>query len=379
MSGVQGEGDFPVQGGDSTPAPPPPEQFTFTVTSAQDTFPPFINTHGYQATPDTVAPYDLIVDYGAVASVSATNLEVVAFYYDVNGHGFTFTIRGIPSGNAEFDGSTYTWINIAGIGAIGLDPADATVSVVDGFTYVTWAIPLGYDIPISANYDITIYLTPGPVDPSYSDVQALLYFEGADGGSTFTDEKGHTFAVNAGSPVTSTTAPPFGTSSGHFPAGNNSIQASAFTTDFAFTTIYTLEFWIKLPSLVGTGAVLCWYQNGAPSERYIYFTGGKLVFNNSWNGAGALTMNNAPTADTWQHVAVCSDNIRTRIFLDGVLDTNSANHPNAQAAARKLQFGANASTGGNALNMYLSNFRFTPNVARYTAAFQKPIAPFPNI
>src|SRR5262245_27407772 len=78
-------------------------------------------------------------------------------------------------------------------------------------------------------------------DNLFSLVEVLLHMDGASGGTTFTDVKGHTFTSSGSSPTTNTTTKKFGTAS---LAGNSGggLQASGIITPG--TGNRTIEFWV---------------------------------------------------------------------------------------------------------------------------------------
>ncbi len=83
------------------------------------------------------------------------------------------------------------------------------------------------------------------------------------------------------------------------------------------------------------------------------------------------------TASTWHHIALVRSGGRYELFVDGgsqgTYDTATAVSATEHYIGRKF-----SGTNFYSLNAHLDDFRFTPGVARYTAAFTPPTASFPT-
>jgi hypothetical protein len=139
---------------------------------------------------------------------------------------------------------------------------------------------------------------------------------------------------------------------------------------------FTVEFWlyptsssvvfrsiIDTRSSVGTNTGVAVGQNGLVLE--VFGDGQKVV-----SAAGALTI------DTWQHVALVRQSGTCQIYVDGTASGSSATYSdNLSGSSAKI--GALVSNA-NPYVGYIDDLRITKGVARYTAAFTPPTAPFPD-
>lgn len=221
----------------------------------------------------------------------------------------------------------------------------------------------------------TFMTASAPHDPFWSNVVALLHFDGPDGSTTFTDETEKVWA-RAGSVEIDTSHPKFGAGAGLFSGGYLHCTGGA---DFSFgTDAFTLEFFLR-----GT-------QLGAPTPAPTYFDnrfgayGSDLVLYTP-NGANYMVFfaagaNRIITASIsngeFHHIALCRGSGVTRLFVNGVqsgadyVDTNNY-------TSSSFRLGANLA-GGSGLAGHLDEFRITKGVARYINDFTPLSAPFPT-
>jgi hypothetical protein len=208
-------------------------------------------------------------------------------------------------------------------------------------------------------------------DPDYAKVALLLHMDGANGSTTFTDSSAAPKAVTAApSTAITTESPRFGTGAASIGGASGYIQAQgqSFGTDD-----FTVEFLAYISA--GYATLLDNRVVTPSSDLVIYDTNGANNFALYAAGANRLI---APSvaSNSWVHFAVCRASGITRFFLNGVQnggtysDTNNYNHTT-------LRFGNNF-VGNAGLNGKLDEVRVTPGIARYTANFTPPTAPFPD-
>jgi hypothetical protein len=217
-----------------------------------------------------------------------------------------------------------------------------------------------------------LYLTPGIVaaggrrlDSFFGNVVSLLHFDGTNGSTTFTDEKGVTWTP-AGNAQLSTTNAKFGTACLLLDGTGDWLEATLAA--FAFGTgDFTIEAWSRWDSIVGNRFVFSWGGGW-----------GAYSFSNSWatfNGATNLIVGGSAVINSYFHVAVTRAGTSMRMFTNGGLvgtGTDSTNFTN-----QTIRIGAQPS-GSGAAQGRIDDFRVTAGVARYTAAFTAPTVPFPN-
>lgn len=226
-------------------------------------------------------------------------------------------------------------------------------------------------------------------DPFWANVVALLHFNGSDGSTTFTDETGKTWAV-AGNAQIDTAISKFGGGSGLFDGNNDYLTCTH--ADLALGSgDLTVEMWqYRLGNTSagsGTDSVLLDARTAEPSSQLNMVvrgssTGSPRRAELYVNGASrAFSPNNAINDSAWAHIAWVRAGGTSRIYVDGSSagSTTWADATNYTGTTLRIA-GRFAATGGDyrSLNGHLDELRITKGVARYTAAFTPPGAPFPN-
>ncbi len=209
-------------------------------------------------------------------------------------------------------------------------------------------------------------------DPYFKSVGLLLHMDGANGGTTFTDDSPSPKTVTpVGTAQTSTAIVKYGTASGVF-NGSGARLTTASSSDFAFGTgDFTIEAWVY--------PLAAWSTYNA-----IFFTAvvNGVFFGKVSGGFGLrasevadLISMSPPSTNTWTHVAVSRQGTNLRVFVNGVLGNTVTNNTNFVAGAASI---AADSVGGASFNGHIDDLRITKGVARYTANFTPPTAAFVN-
>jgi hypothetical protein len=217
----------------------------------------------------------------------------------------------------------------------------------------------------------------GPTDPDFADVSLLLHMDGSNGSTTFTDSSSNAFAITAfGNAQVSTTDPKYGTGCLTLD-GSGGYLAVAADADFQFGTgDFTVECWV--------------FVNAGNNNNGLFQIGTGTHFNNSslsvsifsgqwgvsYQGTGGDNMG-AVVTGVWQHLAVTRSSGDSRFFIDGAQLGATLSRGSANLAQNQLNIGFYASTSF-AINARIDEFRVTKGVARYTANFTPPTAPFPD-
>ena len=210
----------------------------------------------------------------------------------------------------------------------------------------------------------------------------LLHFDGANGSTTFTDSSPNALTVTANNATisTSNTMSGFG-QVGSF-TGSSSYLTVPSSSPFIFGTgDFTIEFWLYLNSSSGVQVI---YDSrpisGGGLFPTIYYTANSVRYYQSQ--ADRIT-SSAISLNTWYHVAVVRSSSVTRMYLNGTQTGSSyADTNNYSCGTGRPWIGADSFNGGSApanfFNGKLDDLRITNGVARYTANFTVPTAPFPN-
>jgi len=216
---------------------------------------------------------------------------------------------------------------------------------------------------------------PTSTDPDFASVSLLLHMDGSNGSTTFTDSSSNAFTVTPfGNAQISTTDPKFGTGALTLD-GSGDYLTLAVNSAFQFGTgDFTVECWV-FPNNASANAGL--FQIGTNN------TAGSLsvnTFNGQWRvtdvGTGGADMTSV-TAGAWQHLAVTRSGTSVRMFINGV-QAGSTLTWSTNFSQNQLNIGFYFSTSF-AINARIDEFRVTKGVARYTANFTPPTAPFPDI
>ena len=162
-----------------------------------------------------------------------------------------------------------------------------------------------------------------------SDVSLLMHLDGADNGTTFTDETGtHSFSANSGA-ITDQDQKVFGTASLECVDGTDDYIYCNDHADFQMgasgTGDFTIDFRIRFDNLPAAGQLdgICGqYQDASNRWRVGYDKDAATlgIFNNptpntqwSWS----------PSEDTWYHVAIVRAGGTHAAYIDGVALTPS--------------------------------------------------------
>ena len=223
-------------------------------------------------------------------------------------------------------------------------------------------------------------------DPYFSNTVLLMHMNGTNGSVySLGDTKGHVMTP-VGSVQISTAQSKFGGASATF-NGTTDYLTTPDSNDWNFGTgDFTIETWVQFNSLASNQAIVDQYTDAGttlPAWTLLYITGVGMYFAYH-NGTSELVTLNSGTSGwatgTWYHVAVVRSGTTWTMYRDGVsvaqVTGNSTTMPDIVGA---LWIG-NRNYGGNSapLNGYLDDIRITKGVARYTANFTPPTAPFPD-
>lgn len=207
--------------------------------------------------------------------------------------------------------------------------------------------------------------------------------EGANGGTTFTDVKGHTFTAG-GSARTSTAQKIAGNTSAQFNAGGNA-YVDASHADFSLgTSDFTIECYFLLASypvttnnrLLETAA----YNSATPGFLiyYDYATTLMAVQLSAALGSARILSNTSPPL-SWIHYAFVRAGNTGKQFLNGVMQTTQVFDLTGKSfTSTQLRLGQDIGVTVGPWTGYMDEFRFTKS-ARYTANFTPPPAPFPDL
>ena len=213
----------------------------------------------------------------------------------------------------------------------------------------------------------------------------LLHCDGSDASTTFTDSSasGHTVTANGNAQI-DTAQSKFGGASGLFD-GTGDYLSIANHADFAFGSgDFTVDFWVRFNALPTSGNFSAFYgrdvsshdlqldvqnSSGTYKLRFIpYISGAKLVVNETWAGV---------STGTWYHVAFVRSGNNWHVFVNGTqLGSTGSQSGTLDTSTDTLSIGRHTSGTPRELNGWLDEFRISKGVARWTANFTPPAAPY---
>jgi hypothetical protein len=220
----------------------------------------------------------------------------------------------------------------------------------------------------------------------FSNVSLLLHGNGANGSTVIRDSSSRMNTVTAvGNAQISTAQSKFGGASIAFD-GTGDVLTIPDNSVFDFGSgNFTIEGWIYQTTPT-TGLRLLYAKRTIPlpgiSNVAVAVNGGTMTAwaasgTASWDIVNGVTFG-AATTNTWTHFAVVRNGTAFTGYLGGVgtsLGTSSATIINT---ASSVSIGGDTD-GTSAFAGYIDDLRITKGVARYTANFTPPTAPFPDI
>jgi hypothetical protein len=227
-------------------------------------------------------------------------------------------------------------------------------------------------------------------DLLFSNVVLLMHMNGADGGTTFTDEKGKSVTVY-GNAQTSTTQSKFNGSACKLD-GTGDYLGLAASSDFDFGAgDFTWECWIyQVAVMTGTYADAIWCSQAGPVGFAVaIFSDGKIGITadspagGDWDirkgcDPGDPRGSTAITLGTWAHIAVSRSGSNWYGFVNGAVDQTFTSSASISNAGSGYFLGHWHDGNARCFNGYIADLRITKGACRYTSAFTPPAVPFPN-
>lgn len=325
--------------------------------------------------PGASTPYTVVADKTASSTLSLTDAQTI---YPVNSAtGVNLTIPtnasvAIPIGSV---------VNVLqrGVGRINYQASNG-VTVLSPSSQVSSAGQNNNNILYKIAAD-TWHIEGSLLgtDPNYSQISALLHFDGPNGTQTFTDSGPSvlTFAGNNSSPVLTTTDFKFGTASVTFPGTAGSYVSCTNGAPFVFgTSDFTIECWIKR---VNNG---CYFFGNTSTSIATVYNGSITISNcitfSNGDGTKSLTGSIAIPSATWTHVAITRSGDIFRIFINGILDVTSTLSGTTFSTSNTFAIGAVGTIATATFSGKIDEFRVTNGFARYTSSFNVATAAFSN-
>ena len=213
-----------------------------------------------------------------------------------------------------------------------------------------------------------------PVDPQLGSVSLLLHGDGTNGSTTITDSSPSPKTVTAfGNAQISTAQSKFGGTSISFDGSGDYL---AFAQFFIIND-FTLEAWVRLNVSNGDGYLASSLGGNDQLIRFQSLSISVFVDSSYGGGSGQVisSVSSGMSANAWSHVALCRAAGTTRLFVDGIVKSTNTTWTGSVPISN---IGRSGIFNSNFLNGYVDDLRMS-RVARYTANFTPPTAPFPDI
>jgi len=234
-------------------------------------------------------------------------------------------------------------------------------------------------------------------DPHWENVSLLLHMDGSNNSTTFTDSSinrnVNSVSVNGNAKI-STAQSKFGGASAVLD-GTGDFLTVPDTTANNLPSDFTIEAWVYFSAYSASfaglfGAFLVGNYKGPSGagnqgwQLRVNGTASSYTTINVYTGVTDLTFSAGTLAlNTWHHIAVSRSGSNLRAFANGTqagsTATNSDSLTHNLTITRNLRVGEiDDGTYKFGLNGYIDELRITKGVARYTANFTPPTAPFPD-
>jgi hypothetical protein len=210
-----------------------------------------------------------------------------------------------------------------------------------------------------------------PVDrQGIGNVSLLLHGNGTNGSTTITDSRGNALSVVGSNVSISTAESKFGGSSIYFGGTGGYVQCPPAVFN-PLNRDFTVEWWQKLATTNTTYSTVATNTNGGirASNGFIQIFGGAVD-----NVAASL-----PFTTDWQHIAITKTSSDVYLFHNGTRFGNNAANTQGVLSCDRFDIGRANGSYPNSFSGYIDEFRVTLGIARYTANFTPPTAPFPDI
>jgi hypothetical protein len=220
---------------------------------------------------------------------------------------------------------------------------------------------------------------PVPNDPNFAFNSLLLHGNGTNGSTVITDSSGSPKTVTAaGNAQISTAQSKFGGSSIAFDGAGDYIAIAEASGSFTFGTgDFTIEFWFYPSNLTGLTILADWRNTaGNTAGRLtLYRNGSTLIF---YDAGIRITGTSALTNTVFQHIALCKGSNSTRLFVNGIQVGSTYANTTSYLAPQSGSIYLGGLLGTFSTAGYIDDLRITNGIARYTANFTPPTAPFPD-
>lgn len=314
-------------------------------------------------------PYDFVLLY-VKASLTTPQASGSALTIDVNQNGASILSTRITIDNGEKTSATAQVSPIVS-NAFLADDAEITVDIDQLGDGSAKGLKV-YLIGLSQSS-----LPSG--DPHWATVASMIQFDGGNNSTAIVDERGLTW-VALGNAKLSTAQKKFGSAALYLNGGSGAIRTGANDNLNFGTGNFTIEMWIYQVAITNPNAAIISSGGGTWASGEVrlafYNSDGRVAIQSSDGAINIPTAGELPIG-AWSHVALTRSGNDLRIFINGVegaiVTTSVAMNFNASGGT----FIGYSDVTQQSVNAYIDGLRISKGIARYTADFTPPAAPFP--
>lgn len=168
----------------------------------------------------------------------------------------------------------------------------------------------------------------------------------------------------------STSVKKYGTGSMYFDGAGDYLISRA-SPIWLFSGDWTMEAWIYPNSVTGVQVLVETRNRTTNASPCMYLNGTNLVID---TGTASVVSAGTITISTWQHVAATRSGNSWRIFINGTQVGSTTTNTTSYTTAYGCCIGS--SYYNEHYNGYIDDLRITQGLARYTASFTAPSAPY---
>jgi hypothetical protein len=228
-----------------------------------------------------------------------------------------------------------------------------------------------------------------PVDPNFSSVVLLLHFDGADGATSAADHSSYGRTLTFGGTARlSTTSPKFGSACLLLDGAAGDRVTIPNFAEFCFgSSDFAVEAWINPDTVSGIDTIITNRSSSGTDNNWLFRLDSGLLRFVAWGpttGTVLVDMTGVTTISTgvYTHVAATRSGSNWYLWVGGSQDATTTNagaiFDSTSSPSNTLYIGEDPSQPSRLFDGRIDDLRLTKGVARYTAGFTPPTAPFPN-
>ena len=245
----------------------------------------------------------------------------------------------------------------------------------------------GYPVPATLTASVATATPPFmqqvTFDEHWASVVLAMHMDGTNGGTTFTDVKGHTMA-NLGPMTTTTSVVKYGTASAECYGHAAYYLRTAAVSELLFGSgNFSIDFWIRLNN-ASTGQVAgIWSSTDGSSYSWqLLISSTAITFRYSTTGGDVYTLQTTGLSigtGAFKFVEVSRSGSNVYFFVGGILvatHTGVTQTFFSVSAAKYFEIARDGASQTYLLNGYLDDLRITKGVCRHDADYTPPTQAF---